>query len=96
MKLDIGHIHDYREFSDNVNFKTQMNKVREEFLEFSLEVYKTDYEHDRMAIVDEGLDLMVATFNLISKLGLDEADLDRHKKKLEEYKRSGKHGKMEG
>lgn len=90
-RFDLNHIQEYKQFSDKVNFKGQMIKVREEFKEFSDEVYKNDYDLDIRAVIDEGLDLMVATFNLISKLGLSQDDIDRHKKKLEGYRNSGKY-----
>lgn len=90
-KLNLNHIQEYKQFSDKVNFKGQMIKVREEFKEFSNEIYKSDYDLDTWAVIDEGLDLIVATFNLISKLGLTQEQIDKHKKKLEGYKNSGKH-----
>lgn len=89
--FDLNHIQGYKQFSDKVNFKGQMIKVREEFKEFSDEVYKNDYDLDIRAVIDEGLDLIVATFNLISKLGLSQDDIEVHKKKLEGYKNSGKY-----
>lgn len=96
MKLDIGHIQEYTSFSKGLCKYEQLNKVIEEFEEVMAEVTIEPDNFDRIRTKDELLDLMTAAYNLLHVIGVSQEDIDKHKEKLEGYRRSGKHGKVEG
>ena len=63
----------------------QLTKVTEEYYEFMDEFDNVDFNRD--AAVEEGLDLIQATFTMLNKLCLSEEDIKKHLKKMEYYKK---------
>ena len=70
---------------NNLNLVEQLEKVTEEYNEFLSEFSKVEFKKE--SAVAEGLDLIQATFTLLNKLELSDADIEKHLQKIEEYKK---------
>lgn len=86
-KLDLNHIQNFTDFPKECSVELQFMKIEEEFYELSNEMES----ENRTRTIDEGLDLIVATYNLLSLLNINQDDIYAHKNKLENYRKIKKY-----
>lgn len=91
MKLNLDHIQEFTNFTKVYNQIEQLAKINEEIREVNEEIFGGDYEDGYEKVKDELLDVITASYNMAFMLGLTQDDIDKHKKKLEGYRNSGKY-----
>lgn len=86
--MNLNKLKNYTDFSRGLTVEQEFEKVLEELHEYEEEVLNNNIS----GIIAEGLDVMTAIYNHLTKLGMTENDFDKHIGKLESYRRTGKYG----
>lgn len=86
--MDLNKLKNYTDFSRGLTANQEFDKVLEELHEYEEEVFDGNVN----GVIAEGLDVITAVYNHLTKLGMTEDDFDKHIGKLETYRRTGKYG----